>query len=293
MDYDVYYKLRRGNSRAFRELCDNELRRLWFVCYQIMQDPGKAASLLLTGWKQTVEEIVLSDSVPQKGFREIFSQKAFASTRGELESSDEFEALSEPKVAKEYLVFVQAIKQLDYEERCMYLLTTFGGFSVHDLSSALNVSFESCKKRVSDISRKAQNSAGIKKLGMKNSVFLSTQFRCPDGKPFVNIDIPQVLINALEYEYQQIMRASGKETTKLNIGKENETMKSSAQPTRKGVAKKTGFKYTKPIVIVSIVLVVVTAAVIFLPKLLGKNTVSTRITTYNVDELHTAMCQRQ
>ena len=50
------------------------------------------------------------------------------------------------------------------------------------------------------------------------------------------------------------------------------------------VKKKTKFKYTKWIVIGAVVLVVVIAAIIILPKVFAKNE-STRITTYNVDEV--------
>lgn len=174
MDYDLQYKLKRGNIKAFHELYNSEIRRLWFICYQTTQDSGKAASLLLNGWKQALEEVILSDSVPQSNFRDIFSKNAFLLTRSELESSDEYEALAEPKLAKEYFVFVDAIKRLDYEERCTYLLTTFGGLSCSILSSLNNESVEQCKNRVSDISRRASDSEQIRKLGMQKSVYLST-----------------------------------------------------------------------------------------------------------------------
>lgn len=59
----------------------------------------------------------------------------------------------------------------------------------------------------------------------------------------------------------------------------------STTPTKKAPVKKAGFKYTKPIVIASVALAVVIAAVIVLPKVIGNNTTSTRITTYNVDEI--------
>ena len=53
----------------------------------------------------------------------------------------------------------------------------------------------------------------------------------------------------------------------MNVGKENKIMKSSTKPIPKNAAKKAGFKYTKPIVIASTVLVTVLAAIIFLPKI--------------------------
>lgn len=51
------------------------------------------------------------------------------------------------------------------------------------------------------------------------------------------------------------------------------------------IKKKPKFKYTKWIVIGTIVLVVVIVAIIILPKIFGGNNASTKITTYNVDEV--------
>ena len=57
MDYDQYYRLRRGNVKTFRELYSMELRRMWFICYHITRDVSKAAPLLLSGWKKAMEQI--------------------------------------------------------------------------------------------------------------------------------------------------------------------------------------------------------------------------------------------
>ena len=61
-------------------------------------------------------------------------------------------------------------------------------------------------------------------------------------------------------------------------------MKSTAKPNQKAAVKKAGFKYTKPIVITAVVLAVVIAAAIVLPKIFNSAS-STRITTYQVEEI--------
>ena len=62
-------------------------------------------------------------------------------------------------------------------------------------------------------------------------------------------------------------------------------MSSNVKPNKKSSAKKAGFKYTKPVVITAAVLVAVIAAVVILPNIFGKTRASTRITTYNIDEI--------
>ena len=51
------------------------------------------------------------------------------------------------------------------------------------------------------------------------------------------------------------------------------------------IKKKPKFKYTKWIVIAAVVAAVVVAAIIILPKVFGEKNVSTKITTYNVDQV--------
>ena len=285
MDYDLHYKLKRGNIRAFRELYEREIRRLWFICYHITQDAKKAVPLLLSGWKQAIEKTVSADSAPREDFNMLFSQSVFVLAGGELKSDEQYETLKEPKISKEYAPFVNAIKQMDYEKRYIYLLTTFGGLNASAVSSLLKQPFEQTKKRISDIYSAAQNTPEIKNMDMRNSIYLSTQFKSPDGKPFFNINIPQVLINALEHDYQVVMKANGKSTTISNVRKETTNMSQTAQKNQKSATKKAGFKYKKPITITAIILVVVIAATILLPKILGGQSASTRITTYNVDEI--------
>lgn len=66
-------------------------------------------------------------------------------------------------------------------------------------------------------------------------------------------------------------------------------MSAPAKPTKSTqnteIKKKPKFKNTKLIVIGAIIAVVVIAAVIILPKVFGGKNTSTKITTYNVDEV--------
>ena len=55
----------------------------------------------------------------------------------------------------------------------------------------MGISFDEAKKRIASISSKAQDTPEIKKMGLRDSVYLSTQFKSYDGKPFEEIEIPQ------------------------------------------------------------------------------------------------------
>lgn len=285
MDYNQYYRLRRGNVKAFRELYSVELRRMWFICYHITQDVSKAAPLLLSGWKKVMEQIVVkSPDVPKDSFTALVSTEVFKIVSQGIESDEDYEALPIPSVSKKYAAFIKGINQLAYEERYIYLLTTFGGLNTAAISELMGVSFDETKKRIASISSKAQDAPEIKKMGLRDSVYLLTQLKSPDGKPFEMINIPPALIATLEHDYMLMMRQQGKSPTLSNTRKEPKSMKSTAKQSQKNAVKKTGFKYTKPIAITAVVLAVVIAAVILLPKLFNKAS-ATKITTYQVEEI--------
>lgn len=271
--------------QVFRELNATELRRMWFVCYQITQDVSKAAPLLLGGWKKALEQVVVkSTAVPKDSFKALASTEIFKMASQGIERDEAYESLPRPAVPKEYAALIKGIQQLPYEERYVYLLTTFGGLNTAAGSELMGISYEEAKKRIAAISSKAQDVPEIKKMGLRESVYVSTQFKSPDGKAFERIPIPAALTAALEHEYMLILRQQGKSATGSKTRKESNSMKSTARPNQKPTVKKAGFKYTKPIVITAVVLAVVIAAVIVLPKIFGTAS-STRITTYQVEEI--------
>ena len=285
MDYAQYYKLRRGNINAFRELYSIELRRMWFVCYHITQEVSKAAPLLLSGWKKAMEQVVVKSSdVPKENFSALASAEIFKTAALGIEKDEDYETLPVPSISKTYAAFMEGIKGLAYEERYIYLLTTFGGLKTAAVSELMGISFEEAKKRMASISSKAQDAPAIKKMGLRDSVYVLTQFKSPDGKPFETIHIPPALIAALEHDYRLMMRQQGKSATLSKTGKESKQMKATAKPHQKAVTKKTGFKYTKPIVITAVVLAAVMVAAIVLPKIF-RTASSARITTYQVEEI--------
>lgn len=285
MDYDLYYKLRRGNIKAFRELYTVDLRRLWFVCYHITRDVKKVALLLIKSWKAAIEKISVADKPPQESFGMLVSAEILKAVSKDLESDDNYETLSPPVISKKYAPFVNSIKQLDFKERYIYLLTTFGGLNSNTVANLMEIPLEQTKNMLLSLSTKAQDTSEIKELGFALSVRLSTDFISPNGNPFINIDVPQFLITTLEHDYQLVMRRQGKSTTISTAAKETKNMKTTAKPNQKTTVRKSGVKYKKAIIITAFCLVAVISAAIILPKILGGKAAVTRITTYNVDEV--------
>lgn len=287
MDYDLHYKLKRSNYKAFQSLYDLELKRLWFICYHITQNVASAAPLLIQSWKAAIEFITKQDGTPRESFTELVSKEILKNLDNEVLQDESYEGVSIPQIAKQYTPFVKAIKQMEYEDRYIYLLSVFGSLNISAISKLLDVSTTQARERLAALSTKAQDSQEIKNLGFALSVRLSTELKNPGGSPFVNIDVPQFIITTLEHDYQLVMKEAGNKTNVTHNRKEIDKMKpntkNSTKPDSKKPVTKSGFKYTKPIVITAVCLVVVIAAAVILPKVLGGNAASTRIINYNVE----------
>ena len=103
-----------------------------------------------------MEQIVVkSPDVPKDSFTALVSTEVFKIVSQGIESDEDYEALPIPSVSKKYAAFIKGINQLAYEERYIYLLTTFGGLNTAAISELMGVSFDETKKRIASISSKA------------------------------------------------------------------------------------------------------------------------------------------
>ena len=285
MDYDLHSKLKRGNYKAFQSLYEPNLKKLWFICYHITQSVASGAPLLTKSWKAAIETIVKQNNAPRDNFCTLVCTEIFKFASEKVESDEDYDNLPIPQISKQYGPYVNAIKQMDYKDRCIYLLTTLGGLNTRTIAELLGISFEEAKDVIAKVNSKARDTQEIKKLDFALEARLSTCFKSPNGSPFVNIDVPQFIITTLEHDYQSVMKNLGNKTNinRKETNRMNPNTKNNTKPTPKKPVSKAGSKYTKPIVITAICLVVVIAAAIILPKVFGGNAASTRIVTYNVE----------
>lgn len=82
-----------------------------------------------------------------------------------IESDEDYETLPIPSVSKKYASFIKGIQQLAYEERYIYLLTTFGGLNTAAISALMGISFDEAKKRIVSISLKGTGYSRYQKDG--------------------------------------------------------------------------------------------------------------------------------
>ena len=285
MDYALYSKLRKGNIKGFQELCTVSLRKMWFICYSVTGNVSQAAPLFVKCWGTAVEKTLESATPPSESFSALVSNEILKALSEKIESDDRYETLSPPVLPEQYTVLVNGIEQLDFEERALYLLTTFGEMNVAAAAALKGDSVETVKETISLLDSKVKNIPAVKSLGYALTLRLSTELKSPDGSPFLSIEFPDLLVAALEHDSRFIMQKHGKTAVVSNVGKEAKNMKTSVNQPQKPAAKNKRFKYTKSVVTSAVCLVAVLVLAFVLPKVFGGNTVSTRVVTYNVDQV--------
>ena len=220
MGYEQNEKLKRGDMRIFREVCRLELRRFWFICHCIAGDTEQAAPLLLDAWKKASEKVVTAAQTPEERFGMLVAAEVFQAAADGLSADPAYSALTAPAVSEQYAVFVAAIERMAYAERYIYLLHTFGGLSISAVAALLDIPFEQAKQLLADLAVQAQSGPEIKKLGLRDAMYLSTQFKSPDGQAFLRIAVPQPVCAALEQDYRTLLLENGKKPRKDKIRKE-------------------------------------------------------------------------
>lgn len=213
MNVTVYAKLKKGKSKALQYLYSEELKRSWFICYHIAEYEEDYVSLFVLGWKNAIRNIVESENDINEEFRDILYINILKLSSHEIDPlyQEIAHEIKVPKTDEKYQVFVDAIDNLEKDDRTAYLLSVFGRLSNKKLSQYFNKSESKMKEYLSDLSVKTQNTPEIKKLNGAAAVILSTQFRSIGGSVFDEVVIPNTLFSLLESELKPLVESYKKQ----------------------------------------------------------------------------------
>ena len=289
MDTVLHGKLMKGNMQAYQQLCNEEMKRLWFVCFHITQKTETAAPLLQKVWKETLEEILSQKLAPKKSFQELAAEKIRQmAAEQEFTAETEYAEIARPELPSQYQSLVTAIDELDMPQRTLFLLHIFGKLSYVHLANAMSTDIDEVKQQLKAIAMQVQSSA-IKMSG-KQSVQLTTAFQYGDGRIFQNVQMDRNLEAAMAHDYMQLMKQKGrsvsvvkKEKNEMQKGKERGQMNQIAPKAKN--KKKARRKLVKWIVAAVLAVVVILAAVLLLMKKAQQNVMSTIVTTYTANAI--------
>ncbi len=293
MDYEVYNNIKKGSINTLRELQSEELPWAWFVCSQITEEVTSAAELLRLSWTSTVKQIVEICGCPAESFKTCLAEEIYRFSE-EIPKGDEmFSSLSLPTLPRKFDSFAEAIKLASPKEKRIYLLNKLGGLGNGKFAEILGISLRESKEYLYSLERKLHPCENGK--AYTEFMYLSNEFRYTNGRLFEHISLPELFISALEHDYNSIynsqMKHSGKVRKDLSVmsGKNTKTQAKhgASSKSQAGINRRAAQKRKKIIIIsaVSAVLLIAAIAAIVIIILNNNRLSSTRITTYNIDEV--------
>ena len=134
MEQNLLSGIKKGSAKTFRELCERELNRLWFISFHITKKVSLAAPLLIAGWENALKSLSECDSPPEESFCAAVCGEMYkilqmtGDNDGESLNGDEYFAeVKSPALPVEYLPLVKGVDSLPKQNRIIYLLYAIGG----------------------------------------------------------------------------------------------------------------------------------------------------------------------
>ena len=235
-----------------------------------------------------MEQIISAQTAPKEDFREILHSNLLKLYLIGVEDDPEFESLPVPQVAKKYQQFVAETELLPNNLKPAYLMNVYGNLSTARLAQILGIPTESVADSVKQAAENITKASGaLRRDKQAAKIQLSAEFRNPSDSGFEDIVIPAYLSTALIHEINHLLNKPVIQNRKEQNAMTTKTNNIRAKGSTKAVSKRSN-KKAKIIVISAVVLAVVILGVIFIPKLVGRNTgKNTSITTYNVETITT------
>ncbi len=293
MDYEAYVKIKKGNINTLRNLQDAELPWAWFVCCCITGEVSSAAELLRGSWKSTLKLLVELGGCPTRSLRSCFSEELYKNSEKIPNGNDMFLSFHVPTLPQRFDSFVEEIKCADPKERMIYLLNKLGDLGNGEFSELLGIPLYEAKDYLYSLEAKIHPRDNGNEFA--EYIRLSGEFRYTNRQLFEHITLPELFINTLEHDYNSIYNTSGKFAGAIRKDSKEMAEQSKKVQAKQGTPRGQGAginrraaQKKKKTIIVSIVAAVLLIAVIATVVVVAKKNSmpeTTRITTYNIDEV--------
>lgn len=197
MEGMIYAGLKKKGQKIFEKLCEENLKRSWFICYQITQDTCTAVPLLLAAWQESITQVMDTSTIPEETFHEILFSNIFTLSLGDLICDCSYQQLDPPQVAKKYERFVQEITFVSKERRLPYLIRLYGNISTNRMSEILGIQTDEVSQSIIEAETEIrEKSSPLLMEQWAEKIRLSAEFRNPTGSGFREVIIPDLLQNA-------------------------------------------------------------------------------------------------
>ena len=194
MEQQLLEGVQKGRRWALEILCQENLKRSWFLCYQLAGDTAGAAPLLISSWKAALKSVSALKTPVEEDFETLLSGEILSQYQKGLEHLEEFESLPPPQVAKVYQPLVDEVGKLPPKARPYYWLYAYGGMTPQQISQAAGEPEQPLEERLAQWEEFLAQKRVRWTLPQRAAyVRLTTQFRDMAGNGFQEVEIPETL----------------------------------------------------------------------------------------------------
>ena len=198
MEQELFEGAKKHRKWALEMLCQENLKRSWFLCYRLAGDSAGAAPLLMESWKDALESVAARNEPPKEDFETILSGNILSRYEKGLVLAEEFEALPPPQVAKPYRALVGEVERVPLKVRPYYWMYAYGGMTPEQIAQATGQSGEKLAEQLSkEEETLSQRRARWNVTQRAAYVRLTTQFRDAGGNGFQEVQLPESLLTTL------------------------------------------------------------------------------------------------
>ena len=198
MEQELFEGLKKSRNWALEVLCQDHLKRCWFLCCRLAGDTAGGAPLLIASLKAALGRVKEMTESPKEDLQELLSMEILTQYQKGLEPSEEFQALPPPQVAREYRPLVDEVEQLPPASRPYYWMYAYGGLKSEQISQAVGMEEEKLQGMIQHCEeRLAQRRVQWDKPQRAAYIRLTTQLRDGGGNGFSQVQLSDTLLTTL------------------------------------------------------------------------------------------------
>ena len=196
MEQELLEGIRRGKKAALAALCQEHLRRCWFLCCQLTGSAVAGAPLFLEVWREALEKLQGEEAGtdPQK----LLAQTAGELARKGVDPQREWKNLPLARLAPELQRVERLYRSLPPECRPVLWLQLCGGLTEEELSQAWGKTKGEAPMLLAQGEEELERRRQRWTLSQRAAYLLAlTQLKDPSGAGFQEVEVPEKLLAAL------------------------------------------------------------------------------------------------
>ncbi|MGI6254946.1 MAG: hypothetical protein ACOYJZ_04885 [Acutalibacter sp.] len=198
MDQELFEGLKKGRRWALEAVCQEDLRRTWYLSCQLAGNPASGVPLLLAVWKEVLAEIKGAKTPPADSFQTLLSQKLLELSHKGVDPNPDYEDWKAPQLPPELQPLEKEVATLPQAIRPVFWVNTYGSLPVAQAARITDVPQEQLESQLEKAEEALSRRRSRWTMAQRAAyVRLSTLLRDIGGNGFAQVQLPDALLELL------------------------------------------------------------------------------------------------